>query len=130
MQEIVIGVFSVSLACLGLSYIVQAKAWASLYVEFEVHPQRFIPTAFLLIVVGLLIATIVNDWTSTWPIFITAFGWLMAIEGALIAFKPALLTTFTRVLGPSLVRFIRIGGLLVFGLGLLLVWEYFLNEIF
>lgn len=128
MQQTVIAVFSLSLALLGLSYLLQARAWARVYVEFESHPQRLVPTGFLMIAAGLFVALVVNDWSSTWPIFITAFGWLLAAKGAILAAHPGLLTPFARVLsGEGLVRYIRLGGLLVFGLGSLLVWEYLLQ---
>lgn len=128
MQETVIAVFSLSLALLGLSYLIQARAWARLYIEFTEQPQRFIPTGLMLIFTGLFVALVVNDWSSTWPIFITVFGWLMAAEGVLLTIRPSLLTAFTRLLGgEGLVRYVRLGGLLVFGLACLLVWEFLLQ---
>lgn len=127
MHHSAIAVFSVALTVLGLSYVLRARAWATLYVEREQHPERFVPTGFLMVIGGLCLAVTVNDWSSTWPIFITAFGWLMAIEGALLSCAPALVGGFTRLLGDHLALFIRLGGLLVFGLGCLLCWEYLIR---
>lgn len=124
------GIFAIALTALGLSYLLRARAWASLYVECEVHPGRFIPTGLLMIAAGLSLAIIVNDWSSTWPIFITAFGWLMAIEGTLLTVKPSLAGAFTRALGAQLVRFIRLGGVLILGLGCLMVWEFLVRDSF
>jgi hypothetical protein len=130
MHDTIAGVFSVALTILGLSYIVQARAWARLYVEFDVHPKRFIPTGLLLFAAGLYVALNFDDWSDTWPIFITVFGWLMAIEGVIILISPSLLTHFTRVLGPRLRHFVRLGGFRVLGLGALLVWENLLQHHF
>jgi hypothetical protein len=130
MHDSIATVFSLALTVLGLSYLLQARAWASLYVDFEMHPRRFIPTGLLMFVSGLFIAITFDDWSSTWPIFITAFGWLMAIEGGVLSLKPSLLGGFTRLLDSHLVRYIRLGGLLVFGLGCLLTWEYVLRNHF
>lgn len=129
MHDAIASVFSVALTVLGLSYVIQARAWATLYVEFETHPRRFLPTGLLMFATGLWLALFFNDWSDTWPIFITVFGWLMALEGLLMAVRPSLLTSFTRLLGANLARFVRLGGLLVFGLGCLLVWEYLLQAL-
>ena len=128
MHDTIAGVFSVALTALGLSYAIQARAWAKVYVEFESHPRRFLMTGLLMFAAGLSIGLFFNDWSATWPIFITVFGWLMALEGFLMLVWPTLLTTFTRRLGSSLARFVCLGGLLVFGLGCLLMWEYILQD--
>lgn len=128
MHESTSGIFAIALTILGLSYVVRARAWALLYVECELHPGRFIPTGLMMFIAGLYLAITFNDWSATWPIFITAFGWLMALEGVLLTLMPSLAGTFARLLGSSLVRFIRLGGILIVGLGCLLVWEYLLQD--
>lgn len=128
MHESTSGIFAIALTVLGLSYLVRARAWATLYVECELHPGRFIPTGLMMFTAGLYLAITFDDWSATWPIFITAFGWLMALEGVLLTLKPSLAGGFTRLLGSSLVRFIRLGGVLIVGLGSLLVWEYLLQD--
>lgn len=129
MQASITGLFSVTLSVLGLSYLFRARVWASLYVECEAHPARFIPTGLLMIVAGLYLAITVNDWSSTWPIFMTAFGWLMALEGAMLTLRPSLAGGFTRMLGGRLMTFIRLGGVLIFGLGGLMSWEFLVRDL-
>lgn len=130
MHESTAPIFAIALTALGLSYLLRARAWAMLYVECDMHPGRFIPTGLLMLTAGLYLAITFNDWSATWPIFISAFGWLMVIEGALLTLKPSLAGGFSRLLGSSLVRFIRLGGILIVGLGCLLVWEYLLRDYF
>ena len=130
MHETVAGIFSISLIVLGLSYLLRTHAWVNLYREFEAYPRRFIPTALLIFVSGLALAISFNDWTSTWPIFITSFGWLMALEAGLLLFKPALVGGVTRLVGRRLIVYLRLGGLLLLGLGCLLAWEYLLEARF
>lgn len=122
------GIFAIALTALGLSYLLRARAWAVIYVECDMHPARFIPTGLLMISAGLYLAITVNDWSSTWPIFMTAFGWLMAIEGTLLTLKPSLAGAFSEMLGARLVMFIRLGGVLVFGLGCLMSWEFLMKD--
>lgn len=130
MKESLFEVFSVAVTALGLSYLIQARAWATLYVEWEVHPERILPTGFLMVIGGLFLAIVVNDGSDTWPLFITAFGWLMALEGALMTLKPSAISSFTRLLGPHVIRYVRFGGFLVLGLGCLLCWEYLIGKYF
>lgn len=128
MHDLIADVFSVALAALGISYLVQARLWAELYREFGERPDTLMPTGLLLMVAGLFVAVGFDDWTETWTIFITVFGWLMAIEGCLLVIKPQLLAGFTRRLGDRLVVFFRLGGALVVGLGGWLVWRYLLES--
>ena len=130
MHDTIIAAFCISLTALGLSYLLQARAWATLYVEWEVHPDRLMPIGFLMLIAGLFLALEVNDWSGTWGIFITAFGWMMALEGALMTFRPSAVSGFTRLLGARLTRYFRLGGLLILGLGCLLCWEYLLRDFF
>lgn len=130
MHELIAGVFSITLSALGLSYLFQTSSWTALYEDLARDPSAFLPVGLLLVVGGLFVALGFNDWSSTWPIFITAFGWLMAIEGALIVICPGLIGTFPRLVGKRLPVFMRLGGILVLGLGLNLVWIYLLEPIF
>lgn len=130
MHDTIAAIFSLAFTALGLSYILQAHTWARLYSEFADLPSRFIFVGLLMFLTGLFVALAFDDWSSTWAIFITALGWLMALEGGLLSVRPSLLGGFTRLLGPHLASFIRLGGLLVFGLGCLLTWEYVLKNLF
>ena len=130
MHETVAGIFSLSLIALGLSYLLSTQAWVNLYGEFAAYPRRFIPTALLIFVTGLALAICFNDWTSTWPIFITSFGWLMALEAGLLLLRPSMVGGMTRLMGPRLIVYLRLGGLLFLGLGSLLAWEYLLEARF
>ncbi len=130
MDHTVESVFSVALALFGLSYLLRARSWATLYVELEMHPQRYLPTALLMVGAGLYVAISVNDWSSTWAIFVTAVGWLLALEGFVLLLRPSWLGSFASNLGEHLVRYLQLGGLLLFGLGLLLIWEFLLQIYF
>lgn len=130
MQTTIAGIFSISLAAQGLSYLLQTAKWVTLFQEFEAYPRKFLFTGLLIFVTGLFVAINFNDWSSTWPIFITVFGWLMAIEAAILLMKPPLVGVLTRKLGQRLPSYIRLGGLFLFGLGCLLIWEYLLQSRF
>lgn len=130
MHDLIASVFSITLTALGLSYLVQTERWTALYNDLSRQPSTFVPVGMLLLATGMFIAIAFDDWSSTWPIFITAFGWLMAVEGALLIICPGVVGAFPRVLGKRLKVFMRLGGLLVLGLGLNLVWVYLLQSRF
>jgi len=124
------GIFGLSMTALGVSYLLQTRRWIELYHEFEAYPRRFIFTGLFIFVTGMYIAINFNDWSSTWPIFITAFGWLMAIESGILIMRPSLAGWMTRKVGSRLNVYLRLGGLLFLGLGGLMVWEYLLQARF
>ena len=127
LQELITSIFALALIALGLSYLLRPHLWARLYRDFEQHPGDFIPTGLLVFVTGLHVAIGVNDWSSTWPIFVTAFGWLMMLEAGIMMIKPSLVGSVLRRMGNRQVVYLRLGGVLLVGLGSLLAWEYLLQ---
>lgn len=130
LQQLIAAIFSLTITALGLSYLFRTRHWARLYRDFEQHPRYFIPTGLLMFVSGLFVAIGVNDWSSTWPIFITACGWLMALEAGLLLVNPALVSWMIRRIDERRIVYLRMGGLLLTGLGGLLTWEYLLQGMF
>ena len=123
-------IFALTLMLLGLSYMVRASAWSALYRDFEQDPGLFVPTGLLMFVCGLFLAVAINDWSSTWPIFMTAFGWLMMLEATLLLLNPSLVGWFFRRVGGYRTAYLRIGGLLLVVLGGLLTREHLLQDWF
>ena len=123
-------IFALTLVMLGLSYLLRPGDWAKLYRDFEKDPGLFVPTGLMMFVSGLFLAIAINDWSSTWPIFMTAFGWLMVLESSLLLLKPTLVGWILRRVGNRQVVFLRLGGILLIGLGSLMTWEYLLQHWF
>lgn len=130
LAQLIAAIFSLTLVVLGLSYLFRTDHWAKLYQDFDQNPRHFIPTGLLIFVTGLYVAIGINDWSSTWPIFITAFGWLMMLEASLLLIRPSLVGWMIRRVGKHQIFYLRMGGLLLFGLGGLLTWEYLLQDLF
>jgi len=112
---------SIFMLALGASYLLQYEQWMQFFREAIQHPRRLFPVAMAMLAAGAFIATAYNDWSSTWPIFITALGWLMAIEGALILIFPGLLKRMEKISDRFLAWYLRGGGLLLIILGALLL---------
>ena len=130
LHQLIASIFAITLTLLGLSYLLRPGQWARLYRDFEQEPRQFIPTGLLMFITGLFVAIGFNDWSSTWPIFITAMGWLMALEAGLFLLNPSLVGWMFRRIGERQVTYLRLGGFLLFGLGCLLSWEYLLQTWF
>ena len=111
---------AVTLAVLGLSYLLQTRRWLNLTRRFMEQPERFFPAAVAMTASGIMIGYGYNDWSGTWPIFVTVPGWLLALEGAVILLLPAVIQKFRRLSDPFLRVYLRTGGILLLVLGGLL----------
>ena len=114
---------AIFLIILGVSYLYQCKRWMQFLEQAIQHPHRVFPVALAMLAAGTFIATAYNDWSSTWPIFITVLGWLMALEGALILIVPGCLKLLQKIPDRLLGWYLRGGGLLLIILGALLLWH-------
>jgi hypothetical protein len=126
-QEIIAPVMSIFLLVLGSSYLLQQRHWSRLFREASRQPAHFLPFALMMLTAGLAVALGFNDWSGTWPVFITAFGWLMALEGAMILVNPGWLGWFRGISDRFLSLYFRLGGVLLIVLGGLLARHYLLS---
>jgi hypothetical protein len=114
---------SIFLLTLGASYLFQHEQWTLFLREAIQRPGQLFPIALAMLAAGVFIGTAYNDWSSTWPVFITVLGWLMALEGALILIVPGFLRPLQKIPDRFLTWYLRIGGLLLIILGGLLYWH-------
>jgi threonine/homoserine/homoserine lactone efflux protein len=111
---------AVTLAVLGLSYLLQTERWLILTRRFTEQPERLFPAAVAMTASGIMIGYAYNDWSDTWPIFVTLLGWLLALEGAVILLLPGVIQKLRRLSDPFLRIYLRCGGVLLLVLGILL----------
>jgi hypothetical protein len=112
---------SIFLLVLGASYSLQAARWMQLLREVTQQPQRLFPTALAMVLAGVFVAVVYHDWSTTWPIFITILGWLVALEGALILIYPGCISWVNKLPDGLLRWYLRLGGALLVILGALLL---------
>lgn len=116
--------FALCLLVLGASYLLRSERWVAFLQDAIRQPHRLFPLALGMLAGGVLIGASYNDWSSTWPIFISAFSWLMAAEGALILVFPQYLKKLEGIPEGFLRWYLRFGGLLLLVLGGLLLRSY------
>jgi len=106
-------IFCIVMPVLGLSYLLQSRQWIQFFSELTHKPA------------GTFCGFAYNDWTATWPIFISAFSWLLALEGAILLVYPASLARLQKIPDRFLNLYLRSGGILFIILGALLYRHFF-----
>ena len=125
MKTTIEAVFCTVMPVLGLSYLLQPRQWIQFFHELTQNPHRSMPHALAMLTAGTFSGFFYNDWTTTWPIFISAFSWLLALEGALILVYPASLARLQKIPENFLTWYLRGGGALLIILGALLYRHFF-----
>jgi len=111
-----------TLAILGISYTLQTTRWIGLTRTITAQPERFFPAAVVMVAAGLALGGGYNNWSGTWPTFVTLLGYLLALEGAVILLFPSLIRKFQTLPDAFLRSYIRIGGIVLLALAILL-WK-------
>ncbi len=125
MQTTIEAIFCIVMPVLGLSYLLRSGLWIQFFRELTRNPHRSLPIALLMLTAGTFGGLAYNDWSSTWPIFISAFSWLLALEGAVILVYPASLARLQKITDRFLSLYLRAGGILFIILGALLYRHFF-----
>lgn len=125
MKTTIEAIFCVVMPVLGLSYLLQSRQWIQCLSELAHQPHRSLPLALAMLTAGTFSGFVYNDWTATWPIFISAFSWLLALEGAILLVYPASLTRLQKIPHNFLKWYLRSGGILLIMLGALLYRHFF-----
>jgi uncharacterized protein YjeT (DUF2065 family) len=125
MKTTIEAIFCIVLPLLGLSYLLRPGQWIQFVLALSRKPYRSLPLALVMLAAGSFSGFAYNDWTSSWPIFISTFSWLLALEGALILVYPALLTQLQKIPIQFLCWYLRSGGILLIILGATLYQHFF-----
>ncbi|MEE8496274.1 MAG: hypothetical protein V3S21_07320 [Xanthomonadales bacterium] len=125
MKTTIEAIFCMVMPVLGLSYLIQPGQWIQFLSELTHKPHRSLPTALVMLTAGTFSGFAYNDWTTTWPIFISAFSWLLALEGGLILVYPASLAQLQKIPHRWLNLYLRSGGIAFIILGVMLCRHFF-----
>jgi hypothetical protein len=123
MQILIPTLVAVTLVVLGLSYGLQSARWIALTRHITAQPERIFPAAVIMVAAGTGIATGYDNWSGTWPLFVTLLGWLLALEGAVILLFPVVIEKFRGLSDGFLRWYLRTGGAVLVMLGALLWLE-------
>jgi uncharacterized protein YjeT (DUF2065 family) len=118
-------VFCIVMPVLGLSYLLQPGQWIQFFRQLTQQPHGGLPIALAMLTAGTFGGYAYNDWTATWPIFISAFSWLLALEGAILLVFPTTLSALQKLPDSFLYLYVRGGGGVFIVLGILLCAHFF-----
>jgi hypothetical protein len=124
MTETTAVVMSWFILFLGLSYLLQARRWATWIKEYgEQAGDLYLTLLFaLFLLAGLVVVSTHNIWVLDWPVVITIFGWGMVIKSVLLLVAPptAKMMADWWAVGADT---IRLGGIAATLLGAILVYQ-------
>lgn len=69
------------LLIIGLSMLFNHKVFFRTFQEWTDHPNSITITAFISIILGILMVLVHNVWVADWRIVITLLAWLTLIKG-------------------------------------------------
>lgn len=77
-------------AAAGIRGIVDKEAYRDILKGSIDSPALYYSFGLLALVLGFLLVTFHNEWSMSWSVIITIFGWIALIEGILIIAYPPL----------------------------------------
>ena len=121
MSILVVKVAAVFMLVLGLSYVVQARAWLRFTQTADNEPDRLIPLGLLMVLFGAAIVGVHNDWSIGWGLPVTALGWILLLKGLAFLAFPKVAALGATLRDGVFIAVIRIAGVAIALYGLLLV---------
>lgn len=79
----------VLLVIVGLSHVLAARLWASLFTDCLRHPSAGLVLGLLTLLVGLPIVLVHNVWVPHFALLTTLIGWGWTVKGTLYLLRPA-----------------------------------------
>lgn len=109
---------------LGLSYVVQARAWLRMVRDIMADPTRLFAMMIPFLMLGLLVVATHNVWVFGWPLVVTLFGWIMVLKSVLYLLWPGFIRNFPGWTDEGMLLYIRCAGSVILVLGAGVVWDY------
>ena len=73
----------------GLGGVIDKDSFKEIIKDSIDSPALYYLFGFVALVFGFLLVTFHNEWSMSWSVIITVFGWIALIEGVLILAYPA-----------------------------------------
>ena len=123
MENAVRAMMAIALVVIGLSHILQSRAWVRFFVVLrEMREAGVIATAFLHLWPGLLIVAFHNVWQGV-PAILTVYGWLLVFKSTIYLLCPSVGLRGLALVKEEDARNFALAGALMVALGLLLGWN-------
>lgn len=124
-MEIFIGkILAFSFTVLGLSHLLQPKAWSTFFRAVLDSGNGALGIGMFSLPIGLVIIVFHNIWIRDIPVIITLFGWMITIKSVMYLLFPR---SIERVTPQKFTNEFLFAGALLFGMGILLLFHYFVR---
>lgn len=125
-MDILYDVLSVVILVFGLSYLVQARAWAKAGMHVMERPESLMMVAWAFLPAGLALVAVHNIWVADLRVVFTALGWIVSIKMILFLLFPNFVHGFARLSEEGLRKMCMASGAVMTVLGALLVYRFVL----
>ncbi len=76
-------------AAAGLRGVIDKESYREIIKDSIDSPALYYSFGLIALVLGFLLVTFHNEWSMSWSVIITIFGWIALVEGVLILAFPA-----------------------------------------
>lgn len=87
--DAVAGFVAVNLVAVGVSHVVQARAWGEFFARLRRWPAAGLAVGAATLPLGLLVVLGHNVWAASPAVLVTLVGWGWAIKGTVYLLHPA-----------------------------------------
>ena len=112
----------------GIGYIISSQHYRGIIMGFSEPSVSTFLFSILLIVAGISIVKYHNVWRSDWRIWITLFGWLCLIKGALFMIFPDPASNLIHLIEDAPTGYFRVAGIVNVIIGLTFGYFGFFNS--
>jgi uncharacterized protein YjeT (DUF2065 family) len=120
-------IFALVFVIIGLSHIVQPKAWAEFFTVVKNTGVAGLIIAMYTLPVGLVLVVTHNRWGWDWPVLLTLAGWGMTVKGAVYIVAPAVADRALSRFEKQPRRFMQAGGGISALIGIVLTWRAYMS---
>ena len=89
-------VFGLYFLVVGIAGFLNAEKFRSLIIDFSKRSDSLFLSGFIGLVLGILLITSHNIWSSDWRVLITILGWMTFLKGAFLLVFPEGMLRFSK----------------------------------
>ena len=89
-------VFGLYFLVVGIAGFLNAEKFRSLIIDFSKRSDSLFLSGFIALVLGILLITSHNIWSSDWRVLITILGWMTFLKGTFLLVFPQGMLNFSK----------------------------------
>ena len=126
MADLISHIVTVFMLVVGLSLTFQARHWLQFTKDVMEAPYKFFSASLLMVAIGSAIVATHNEWSLSWNLAITIYGWALLLKGATLLIFPKFVEWFTGCSDGFFIVWTRVGGAILAVVGAILSYRVWL----